>query len=319
MEVEDQEYWGTFSIYDHRTPLYRQSLVLFDKVVIPVPVRPIKGSAGEITAEEIKRLSADVDYLRGEGAAVRVDWNPKDFNHWRESQAGEALAQLLDKDKQLATRFQLQEAVEKGLLSEGVVKRVGPNEDPGGTGLAAVKRIRAIPVYGDWQEYLAVWKSGADTKFVEIVAEQIPMPADESPLEAIVELRQRDSFKYFVKAFRHFQEQTVINLLNAHGDPEIIKRASEAASSMLADWVGKFRKDVEDLRVKRVEGSFAWLLAVSSALYDWTGLSLKALAELVPHAFKIRSLTRPWWTVVTDKPWAAAGLVYESLEAVKRS
>jgi hypothetical protein len=140
------------------------------------------------------------------------------------------------------------------------------------------------------------------------------MPADESPLEAIVELRQRDSFKYFVKAFRHFQEQTVINLLNAHGDPEIIKRASEAASSMLADWVGKFRKDVEDLRVKRVEGSFAWLLAVSSALYDWTGLSLKALAELVPHAFKIRSLTRPWWTVVTDKPWAAAGLVYESLE-----
>jgi hypothetical protein len=100
-----------------------------------------------------------------------VDWNPKDFNHWRESQAGEALAQLLDKDKQLATRFQLQEAVEKGLLSEGVVKRVGPNEDPGGTGLAAVKRIRAIPVYGDWQEYLAVWKSGADTKFVEIVAE----------------------------------------------------------------------------------------------------------------------------------------------------
>jgi hypothetical protein len=125
IENEAEEYWGTFSIYDHRTPLYRQSLVLFDKVVVPVPVRPIKGSAGEITAEEIKRLSADVDFLSSKGAAVRVDWDPKEFNAWRDNQAGEAIAQLLDKDKLLATRFQLQEAVEKGLLEKAVIRRAG--------------------------------------------------------------------------------------------------------------------------------------------------------------------------------------------------
>ncbi len=43
------EYWATFSIYDHRTALYHQALVLFDRIVVPVPTRTV-GSLSLATA-----------------------------------------------------------------------------------------------------------------------------------------------------------------------------------------------------------------------------------------------------------------------------
>ena len=37
MSNTEREYWAIFSIYDYRTPRFRQALMLFDKVVISVP------------------------------------------------------------------------------------------------------------------------------------------------------------------------------------------------------------------------------------------------------------------------------------------
>jgi hypothetical protein len=54
------EYWGTFSIYDHRGSIYRQSLVVFDRIVIPVPPKPV----GNLTQQEIERLARDADWLK---------------------------------------------------------------------------------------------------------------------------------------------------------------------------------------------------------------------------------------------------------------
>src|SRR5260370_42587898 len=95
------EYWATFSIYDHRRgALYRNSLILFDRVVIPVPTTPV----GDLTQEEIEALDADVVFLEREGAAVRFDWDPAEFQEWqtktieRGACDGEALAKTLVKD-----------------------------------------------------------------------------------------------------------------------------------------------------------------------------------------------------------------------------
>jgi hypothetical protein len=85
-DTVDTEYWGTFSIYDYQTPRYRQSLVLFDKVVIPLPTAPIGG----VTAQEIERLSAEVAYLEKEGLAVGVQWDRNKFEAWRERTPGAA-------------------------------------------------------------------------------------------------------------------------------------------------------------------------------------------------------------------------------------
>jgi hypothetical protein len=63
------EYWATFSIYDHRTSLYRQALVLFDRIVVPIPTRTV----GSLTAQEIDRVEAEVRFLQERGAAKKVD------------------------------------------------------------------------------------------------------------------------------------------------------------------------------------------------------------------------------------------------------
>ena len=63
-----EEYWATFSIFDHRELVYRNALALFDKVVMPVPTAPISS----LKQEEIDALSADADYLQEKNAAVRA-------------------------------------------------------------------------------------------------------------------------------------------------------------------------------------------------------------------------------------------------------
>ena len=35
------ETWATFSTIDHRKPLYRQALALFDRIVVPLPPKPV--------------------------------------------------------------------------------------------------------------------------------------------------------------------------------------------------------------------------------------------------------------------------------------
>jgi hypothetical protein len=35
------ETWATFSVVDHRKPIYRQALALFDRIVVPLPPTPI--------------------------------------------------------------------------------------------------------------------------------------------------------------------------------------------------------------------------------------------------------------------------------------
>ena len=125
------EYWGTFSIYDHRLPIYRQALILFDRVVIPVPTRPV----GRLSEAEIEQVAAEAEWLKKEGAAEVIDWNPEEFKDWRDKKQGhgEAIARALVKDPPYATRLMLQEATMKrvnSVLPEGVVS------------------VTAVPVYG---------------------------------------------------------------------------------------------------------------------------------------------------------------------------
>jgi hypothetical protein len=50
------ETWATFSIIDHRKPIYRQALALFDSIVVPLPPTPI----GDQTQKELNQLKASV-------------------------------------------------------------------------------------------------------------------------------------------------------------------------------------------------------------------------------------------------------------------
>ena len=60
--------WATFSIVDHPKPIYRQALALFDRIVVPLPFRPL----GDQTPEELNQLRAEIDYIENKTAAQAV-------------------------------------------------------------------------------------------------------------------------------------------------------------------------------------------------------------------------------------------------------
>src|SRR6516225_8229056 len=82
------ETWATFSIIDHRKPLYRQALALFDRIVVPLPPKPI----GDQTQQELDQLRAEIDYLSGAGAAEPYTWSSAAFEDWRKPYLAAALS-----------------------------------------------------------------------------------------------------------------------------------------------------------------------------------------------------------------------------------
>src|SRR6267142_1760973 len=123
------EYWGTFSIYDHRDPVFRKALILFDRVVIPVPDRPIY----DITQQELDELSTAVDYLVENQAAVRYPWSSVLFQDWQKNLTREALS-IMPRDQLFDSRL---------LLQQQAVSRKPPDVD----------EVIAVPVYGAREGY----------------------------------------------------------------------------------------------------------------------------------------------------------------------
>jgi|SRR5438309_7190093 len=117
------ETWATFSIVDHRQPIYRQALALFDRIVVPLPSHPI----GNQTEEELEQLHAEVQSLEREGAAVPFESKSSEFEAWRSPFLAEAVSAGMNRDIFEDTRLRL---AEKFTTTD----------------------LQAIPVYGGVQE-----------------------------------------------------------------------------------------------------------------------------------------------------------------------
>jgi len=272
----DKEYWATFSIYDYQTPRYRRSLVLFDKVVIPIPTAPIRS----VTDREIERLSADVVYLEKAGIAVGIAWSREEFETWREARAGEAIAELIDKDRQLATRLQLQEAVEKGQKTN--------LSSPG-------KAVRAIPVYADWHEFNNLWSGCAPLRVFDIVAQQLPLPADDTPLENIVRLREEKSFQESMRALRRWQDDVFLDLLKAQNNKDVREATLQHAVNDLEKWMKQYKETLEDAKFKKVKTAVVSVLGIAATLLAGAGPLIVTLAALAPPLFEFRDIVRSGW------------------------
>ena len=122
------ELWGTFSIYDHRDEIFKQSLILFDRIVIPIP----NESLGNQTQKELDQLYADATFLSNNDAAIIYEWDTNEFQDWQRGFLREALSENLSLEKRdnlYDTRLMLQEETES-LKPKGV------------------NRITTLPVYG---------------------------------------------------------------------------------------------------------------------------------------------------------------------------
>jgi len=293
------EYWATFSIYDHRTALYRQALVLFDRIVVPVPTRTV----GSLTAQEIDRVEKEVEYLQARGAAKKVDWDPDEFAQWRQqveaAEAGqqEAIARRLVNDPPHLTRLQLKEKTDKqvsALLPPDVIS------------------VTAVPVYSTPQAYdissadlSCHWV--AEKVTLEVVLKQIPVPAESASFNDILRLRDSASFQASLAALRQWQRKTVGELLQEN-DEASARRAAREFSEMTR----KYTESLADAKYEKVTTTITSMLALGAAFGAAAGPLVGTLAAVASPVFSIRKLLRPCWKDLEEKQCFPAGVVYNA-------
>lgn len=291
------EYWATFSIYDHRlASLYRKTLVLFDRVVIPVPTEPV----GDLQQQEIKALAADVSYLEDNDAAVQFTWDRNEFFEWQkktvnsEGVDGEALAATLTKDPPFATRLQLSQTY----------NAIAPQLLPAG-----VDSVIAVPSYGSRERYEAVTNDlrghVAERTVLEIILNNISVPDADVPLEDIIRLRQDAQFRDSMYQLRNWQMQTVGELLD-HSDDRLVR----AAENDFQRWIKQYDEAMTDAQIKKAQTAIVSVLAVGATLAVGAGPLVGFLAAIAPPLFSIQELVQPCWKQIADKQFAPAGVVY---------
>jgi hypothetical protein len=288
------EYWATFSIFDHRGPLYRKALVLFDRVVMPVPTAPV----GNLKQPEIDSVAADADYLTASGAGIRFDWNPDEFFAWREgtvkqdSMHGEALAKVLAKDPPYATRLQLSQKY------TGIAKEMLP---------AGVDAVTAVPVYSSPKIYddAAASLDSAERQALEVILKHIPVPADDTPLENIVELRGDPQFRNSMRKLRKWQGDVVNDVLLKGSD-----RAIREANAELESWIAQYEQAMNNAKIKKISTTILSIIAIGASLTTGAGIPILLAAKLASPLWTLREISKPCWKDVAEKEFAPAGVIY---------
>jgi hypothetical protein len=286
----ENEFWATFSIYDHRTPRYRQALILFDRVVIPVPTEVI----GNLTQEEIDRLSAEVEYLQANDVAVRFDWDPSEFEVWKQSLAGEAIATTLNKDPLYDTRLHLMHT-HGSFIPQGVAS------------------VTAMPVYGSRKGYESAMQDMQEKFTLEILCKQIPVPAEDVPLEDIIHLRHQKPFLDSMYQLRRWQMEIVPELFSEKSDQKI-----RIAGRDFEKWTKQYQEAISEAKFKKIKTTIVSILAIGSAFLSGDP-TIKFLTSIVSPLFSIREVMKPCWKAVSEKQCAPAGVVYYARQLKQQS
>jgi hypothetical protein len=282
------EHWATFSIYDHRTELYRRALLLFDRVLVPIPKRPV----GRLSQQEIDQLSAEVDYLSAHNAAVRFDWDQGQFQAWQESLTNEILATTLSRDRQYATRLQ---------VAQGYKDLVPPGVDS----------VTAVPVYHDPQTFAAsseeLKADVSEAPMLEIVLPRLPVPALDTPLSSIVEFRKKDAYRDSLYRIRKWQTRILPEILN---EPKKRDHLLRAAATDFDRWIAEYSEAMSDAKFAKVRTVVVSVLAVGAALSTWTPHLIAGISALASPLFSLRELRKPCWKTVAEKECAPAAIIY---------
>ncbi len=316
------EFWGTFSIYDHRTPLFRQSLVFFDKIVVPVPEKPV----GKLEAAEIDQLSKDVDFLEKRGAAKKFVWNPDDFTEWKAEaekadgagQGKAAVARRLVNDPPYLTRLMLSERTNQSIA------KLLPGD---------VISVTAVPVYGTRDKYE---RSAEDLKAdvaerltVEVLLPEMPVPGSDATFDEILILRDKQAFQASLRALREWQNKTLGEIVAQSKDRGVVDESSlRRAKDDFERMIERYNEGFNDARFKKIQTTVTSALAFGGGMFALGapmgavlggpvtaaigGAVMAALGALVSPLFSIRELMKPCWRDLEDKAFFPAGVVYEA-------
>ena len=262
-----REYWATMSVYDHRAPYFRPSLLLFDRVVMPVPVRTWKGLSDP---EELAQLSAEADWLEEHGCALRFEWDPREFAEWQANELNAGAATMLSArvraateagDAQLNTRYQLQWLVERGVLRTPTVGDQRPEV--------------IVPLFASRQAYPGTDVERFDEHTarqvtVDLVLDALRTAPPDVPLEDVVRLRDRGFLTHQVTKLREWQHELFEDLADCGDDhgrwSRRIERAELDLKNAISDYEAAMGAVIEEQRRARVTTLLSVLSSLTSAL-----------------------------------------------------
>jgi hypothetical protein len=289
------ETWATFSIIDHRKPLYRQALALFDRIVVPIPPKPI----GNQTREELDQLSAEVDALYAAKAAVAYPWDSAEFEQWRIPYMAEALSANMNRDPYLDTRLMLAEQFKNP--GEHLGSRLQLEEQ------IDFQDVEAIPVHGSPESFAELCRTlgGAEQALMFEVMQKLPIPDEDTPLENLIRLRQSPAFRTALDDLLEWKrkEAPAIVLVEEKGR----KRALEAAMRDFDRLTKAYAEAMESEGYKKA-GSVG---SIFFALF--TGEPLGAIKETL---VSFRELREPCWKKLSEMKCAPGAVVYHFQEAI---
>ncbi len=273
------ETWATCSIIDHRKPLYRQALALFDRIVVPLPPAPI----GDQSQEELDQLRAEVTYLREKEAAEPFEWKSAEFDLWRTSILAQALSTKLNRDAYLDTRLML----------------VDQFDSP---------EVQAVPVFGAphlFAESCRTLGEIEDAMTIEIM-QKLPVPDPDTPLENLVKLRQTPAFRTALDNLLEWKRDKAPGIFLAEG--ELQRKRAMAAAMKDFDKLTKAYAAAMEAEGYKKAGSIG---SIFFALL--TGEPISAIKETL---VSFRELREPCWQKMSELKCAPAGVVYHFQEAL---
>jgi hypothetical protein len=269
--------WATFSIIDHRRPIYRQALALFDRIVVPVPPEPI----GDQTLPELRQLQAEVSYLAEHDAAALYEWSSTTFEQWRRPLLAEMIAAGLSRDPLADTRLMLAQALDS------------PD-------------VQAVPVYGGQDHYaqsrltLPQVEEGLTLEIVQ----RLPVPEYDTPLENLIALRRSFAFRTALDYLLEWKRQRVPEIFLQPDHPKAI-----AAALRDFDRLTKAYAQAMESEGFKKAGSVG---SIFFALF--TGEILGAIKE---GLVAFRELREPCWKKLSEMKCAPGGVVYHFEQALR--
>lgn len=270
------ETWATFSIIDHRRPIYRQALALFDRIVVPVPPKPI----GDQTQEELDQLSAELDYLEAENAARPFLWKSAEFELWREPYLANALAGGVNRDAYEDTRLMLSEEF------------YAPD-------------VLAIPVYGGMQKFTDSRLSMGEVEealTIEIM-QRLPVPEYDTPLENLVKLRAKPAFRRALDDLLEWKQNKAPAIVLAENRKSAITAAMRDFDKLTRAYASAM--EAEGYKKAGSIGSIFFSVI--------TGEPMGALKEAL---VSFREVREPSWKKLAELKCAPGGVVYHFRDAI---
>ena len=276
------ETWATFSIIDHRQPIYRQASALFDRIVVPLPPKPI----GDQTEEELDQLHAEIDYLRKANAAEPYEWKSTAFEEWRKPFLAESLAAGLNRDAFFDTRLMLSEQFQS-------------------------RNVQAVPVCGGPQQFADSCKALMQVEealTIEIM-QRLPVPDYDTPLENLVRLRETPAFRRALDDLLEWKRDKAPAIVMAEDRGSAMAAAMRDFDKLTKAYAEAM--EAEGYKKAGLVGSI--LFALISGPPIGTINPIGAIKEV---CVSYREMREPCWKRLSEMKCAPGGVVYHFQEVI---